>query len=82
DNQLRQQYMSEWSRAPSEQVSKELHDECRGMRNKLDMARTADGTVRRRFDESLKVMESLCRTDDLANLLPDAGAANLPQRVK
>lgn len=47
-------------------------DEAQSMQGKLDAAKRADSLVRQKFEDSYNIIDSLCRTNELPNMLPAA----------
>lgn len=47
-------------------------DEAQSMQGKLEAAKRADSLVRQKFEDSYNIIDSLCRTNELPNMLPAA----------
>eukprot|EP00124_Ichthyophonus_hoferi_P003733 Ihof_evm1s345 gene=Ihof_evmTU1s345 len=82
DDAMRNKYIADWPRTPSATLTKELREEARMFRSKLDSAIQADTTVRKKFDENYNIMDTLCHTSDLTTMLPSGGAQSQPDGVK
>eukprot|EP00123_Amoebidium_parasiticum_P012431 comp21350_c0_seq1/m.29288 comp21350_c0_seq1/g.29288 ORF comp21350_c0_seq1/g.29288 comp21350_c0_seq1/m.29288 type:complete len:826 (-) comp21350_c0_seq1:414-2891(-) len=82
DDSMRNKHIAEWTRTPSATLTKELREEARMFKSKLDIAIQADATVKKKFEENYNIMDTLCHTDDLAAMLPSGSAQTQPDSVK